>query len=126
MKYIDLIMTIKIYFCNCSHMLKPILVIYTFKSNFDTNYPNINHFTFNSLLTKFNFIKLNSVRINSICHKTKHVRYAIKHRRNTYDYTNYIYIYIFLIIIGIDASSCVSCPCFIDDMLHRAENIQVV
>jgi hypothetical protein len=51
MKYLDLIMTIKIYFCNYSHILKSILVIYThsIKSNFDVKYRN-NIFITKSLL----------------------------------------------------------------------------
>ena len=40
--------------------------------NFDLNYPNINQFTSNSLLTKINSLKINSIKINSHCRQTKH------------------------------------------------------
>jgi len=39
---------------------------------FSKVYPNINQFTFNSLLIKINSLKINSIKINSTHRRTKH------------------------------------------------------
>jgi hypothetical protein len=81
-------------------MLKTLLVIYIFQSNFDSNYPNnikywesilVNlskhkSILLNSLLTKINSIKHNYVRINSSRRKTKHITLVTK---RTYSLNNW-------------------------------------